>query len=731
MCEWFGKIENRTFHLDNVAMLWHEFRHALVAADAGTTYCVIGDLHECDEESVQNITKLLAKPFPAENCLGNHVGIKALITSCSAPSTREFKALDLGTLTWTVLGSVFRVKKPSSPENLLCSIDSDVRDQCFCGLKILAAIQTPPTTRELFHLLNLDECQQAFEEMIEHCQDLVEVIDDRVYFLSSTGHEFFVNAKNISSIHRNLAQDCLRIIHKICSSTSIADLQQLDRPWVYDVESLQYAVLHWADHVELASDHAIDLLPEIMETFARDPKMTQKWWIAHLKLCHNMTQVDLYSEQGAMALRPMTVLHILARFNLHQMFREALNSSYWSAIEPYLRYTDCFDMDPLAVALSMHHTESAKFFLQQQVPISVMHVRFAADANPELSSMIFKDFLERCPSTLLENEDIEMIMYKTVTAGDEACVAQAIAFLKENNPMCFPQDWLEPLVRAFSCGHRNLVNMLLDITKLDKEENVVDMIAHAIDAHEEGILTDLLTLPRFKSLLATDKLINPLTLAIRLRCFRSVNVFLHAKNVNLVDRWGFTPLQCGALYGNAQAIYRVLLYGCKLNGRSREAGIALNLLIHEAGINAGMPILQELLDRGARIEYKDFGMTALHVAAECGRTQIMQMILESFSDAEIKEDIDRQPASIHGEWRDKTALAIAAMEGHDGIVRLLLERGADEGIKDREGKTALVLAREKGWDQVVRVFEDVQRQREERVKKTKRMKQERNKRKKK
>jgi ankyrin repeat protein len=54
-----------------------------------------------------------------------------------------------------------------------------------------------------------------------------------------------------------------------------------------------------------------------------------------------------------------------------------------------------------------------------------------------------------------------------------------------------------------------------------------------------------------------------------------------------------------------------------------------------------------------------------------------------------------------------TPLHAASQEGHESIVRLLLDRGAD--IDAREGKTALLLAGKTGYRDVVRLLVDAAR----------------------
>jgi hypothetical protein len=56
-----------------------------------------------------------------------------------------------------------------------------------------------------------------------------------------------------------------------------------------------------------------------------------------------------------------------------------------------------------------------------------------------------------------------------------------------------------------------------------------------------------------------------------------------------------------------------------------------------------------------------------------------------------------------------TALMLAAANDHTETVKLLLDRGADINVRDNEGKTALVWAREKGHPEIVQLIEAASR----------------------
>lgn len=75
--------------------------------------------------------------------------------------------------------------------------------------------------------------------------------------------------------------------------------------------------------------------------------------------------------------------------------------------------------------------------------------------------------------------------------------------------------------------------------------------------------------------------------------------------------------------------------------------------------------LNESLD-----EKDNRGMTALHIASEHGHEAVVQLLLDKGAELEAKDD---------NGW---TALHFAAEEGHEAIVQLLLDRGAEPEAKD-------------------------------------------------
>jgi len=103
-----------------------------------------------------------------------------------------------------------------------------------------------------------------------------------------------------------------------------------------------------------------------------------------------------------------------------------------------------------------------------------------------------------------------------------------------------------------------------------------------------------------------------------------------------------------------------------------------------------------LIQSGAEVNSKDIrGFTAAHNAAQNGDLVVLKALAEAGADLDVKG----------GDYQT-TPLALAALSGHLEVVKFLTTKGVDLGATDKDGKTALELAREFGRDDIVEFLEE-------------------------
>jgi uncharacterized protein len=143
---------------------------------------------------------------------------------------------------------------------------------------------------------------------------------------------------------------------------------------------------------------------------------------------------------------------------------------------------------------------------------------------------------------------------------------------------------------------------------------------------------------------------------------------------------------------------RLIADGANVNTKDGSAQSAYLIATSEVGDD---PRLLELtIAAGADVDAKDsYNGTGLIRAAERGYATVVRRLLET--------DIDVDHVNRLG-W---TALLEAVVLGEGGrahveTVRLLVDAGADAGVRDNSGMTALEHARARGYTAIARILRD-------------------------
>ena len=154
--------------------------------------------------------------------------------------------------------------------------------------------------------------------------------------------------------------------------------------------------------------------------------------------------------------------------------------------------------------------------------------------------------------------------------------------------------------------------------------------------------------------------------------------------LNFKDRYGITPFMWACRKGHADVVKLLLDHSnsiIELNERSN-------------GLNERSRFL--LTPLWPIYEKKSFGVTAFMFACENGHKDVVQLLLEYSGRIELN-------ARTNGGW---TALMWACYNGQKYVVKLLLDHSdIDLNITDNAGRTALMIASQRRYQDIVQILQ--------------------------
>jgi ankyrin repeat protein len=166
---------------------------------------------------------------------------------------------------------------------------------------------------------------------------------------------------------------------------------------------------------------------------------------------------------------------------------------------------------------------------------------------------------------------------------------------------------------------------------------------------------------------------------------------------NLVDRTGVSPIAAAAFNGNGRIVDLLLAAGAD---PGRTDGTGKGALVYAAGRGFGR-VVERLLDAGLEVNARyGHDLTALMWAA--GHSNDVPTA-EALATVDLL--LSRGAAIDLADDRGRTALMIAAQRGHGEIAARLLAAGANPGARDREGKTAQDLASDEATREAIKTVQ--------------------------
>lgn len=213
-----------------------------------------------------------------------------------------------------------------------------------------------------------------------------------------------------------------------------------------------------------------------------------------------------------------------------------------------------------------------------------------------------------------------------------------------------------------------------------------------------------------------------LTLAIQNEDLEMVKVLEKRAVIDLKNAEGETPLILALKKGNP-SIINVIAKRAKGSLKNKEGETPLYIAIQN---DMGLAIINKLIQRGAKVDYRSKGITPLAQATLLNQPRTVAFLLKKGAKSDkpnedgtiplaiaISKGYDliagmlinsSETASADVLWKDPTGMPlmnIAAKRGNPAIVRLLLETGATLSQYDFEDNSALHIAAANGHSPLV------------------------------
>ncbi|XP_016775086.2 fibronectin type 3 and ankyrin repeat domains protein 1 isoform X11 [Pan troglodytes] len=206
--------------------------------------------------------------------------------------------------------------------------------------------------------------------------------------------------------------------------------------------------------------------------------------------------------------------------------------------------------------------------------------------------------------------------------------------------------------------------------------------------------------------------------------------------VDVPNKFGFTALMVAAQKGYTRLVKILVSNGTDVNLKNGSGKDSLMLACYAGHLD----VVKYLRRHGASWQARDLGgCTALHWAADGGHCSVIEWMIKDGCEVDVVDTGSgwtplMRVSAVSGNQRvasllidaganvnvkdrnGKTPLMVAVLNNHEELVQLLLDRGADASVKNEFGKGVLEMARVFDRQSVVSLLEE--RKKKQRPKKS-------------
>uniref|UniRef100_A0A673YF94 Transient receptor potential cation channel, subfamily A, member 1b n=1 Tax=Salmo trutta TaxID=8032 RepID=A0A673YF94_SALTR len=173
------------------------------------------------------------------------------------------------------------------------------------------------------------------------------------------------------------------------------------------------------------------------------------------------------------------------------------------------------------------------------------------------------------------------------------------------------------------------------------------------------------------------------------------DILQHSSMLDLLsteDNEGCTPLHYACRLGIHESVKNILVLQVSLERKSKDKKSALHFAAQYGRINTCQHLLETITDSRLLNEGDERGLTPLHLASGGGHTKVVELLL-------------RKGALFHSDYKGWTCLHHAAAEGYTQTMKIVLANNIKLLDKlDEDGSTALHVAAREGQVAAVRLL---------------------------